>query len=203
MPDYSGLPPSGAYIPDGNQQRYEDRVVHLNENSDWVRGTAHPHPDYVNGLFFLADLGVVVLDQAVDLEIFGTLPEKGLIDTFLHQPKNEQRFTAVGYGLRRINPVKIEFGDERYKNDMMLIGSKGVFGIPDGISVKFSNNNGKAHKGGTFFGDSGGANFVAGTTTIAAITSFGVNGNCAGTGGGYRIDKAVNLEFINSFLLAS
>lgn len=203
VPDYNGFPASGDYARDKNDDRYADREEWLDDHGDWIRGTSNPHPDYIDAAFFLFDMGVVVLDSPVILDEYAELPALGLIDTFLSQPKNTQRFTAVGYGLRLINPVKIEFGDERYKNNMMLIGSKGVFGLPEGISVKFSNNNGKAHRGGTCFGDSGGPNFVAGTTTIAAITSFGINGNCAGTGGGYRIDKAVDLAFINSFLTPS
>jgi hypothetical protein len=201
VPDYDGINPSGDYDRDENQQRYDDRVDWIENNGDWVRGTASLHPAYDNNAFFLYDLGIVVLDEPVDTGgQYGELPEEGYIDTFRNQPKNDQRFTPVGYGLKRINPVMIEFGDERYKSDVMLVNSTGVFGIPMGTSVIFSNNNGKAHKGGTCFGDSGGPIFEADTAKIAAITSFGVNGNCAGTGGGYRIDKAADLGFINSFL---
>jgi hypothetical protein len=32
------------------------------------------------------------------------------------------------------------------------------------------------------------------------VTSFGLNANCAGVGGGYRIDKAEDLAFIEGFL---
>ena len=38
-------------------------------------------------------------------------------------------------------------------------------------------------KGGICFGDSGGPNFLDDGTVVAGITSFGLNGNCAGTGG--------------------
>ena len=36
--------------------------------------------------------------------------------------------------------------------------------------------------------------------TIVAVTSYGLNGNCAGLGAGYRIDKQADLDFIYSFL---
>jgi secreted trypsin-like serine protease len=63
-----------------------------------------------------------------------------------------------------------------------------------------SNN---ANTGGTCFGDSGGPNFVGsnGTETkvVGAVTSFGLNGNCAGTGGVFRIDRQNVLDFIRTF----
>jgi hypothetical protein len=35
---------------------------------------------------------------------------------------------------------------------------------------------------------------------IAGVTSFGINGNCAGTGGVFRIDRAEELAWIEGFL---
>ncbi len=80
----------------------------------------------------------------------------------------------------------------------MPINTVGVFGIPAGVSVTFSNNNGKAHKGGTCFGDSGGPTFESGSSK-RGDQSFG-SSYSAGTEGGYRIDKAADLGFIESFL---
>ena len=54
--------------------------------------------------------------------------------------------------------------------------------------------------GGTCFGDSGGPNFLGDSTVVAGITSFGVNGNCAGTGGVFRTDRKNVLDFIKSYL---
>ena len=109
VPDYDGINPSSAYGRDENQGRYEDRVLWIEGNDDWVRGTAYSHPSYDNNAFFLYDLGIVVLDEPVDTRgQYGTLPEEGYIDTFFAQPKNDKRFEPVGYGLKRVNPVKIE-----------------------------------------------------------------------------------------------
>jgi hypothetical protein len=51
---------------------------------------------------------------------------------------------------------------------------------------------------------SGGPNFLGSGTTestiVAGITSFGINGNCAGTGGVFRTDRQDVLDFIGSFL---
>lgn len=51
---------------------------------------------------------------------------------------------------------------------------------------------------------SGGPNFLNidgyDSNIIAAVTSFGINGNCAGTGGVYRLDKQDDLDWVNSFM---
>ena len=60
-------------------------------------------------------------------------------------------------------------------------------GIVGDFSMLLSNN---AKTGGTCFGDSGGPNFSGDSNVIAAVTSFGINGNCAGTGGVFRLDRA-------------
>ena len=60
-----------------------------------------------------------------------------------------------------------------------------------------SNN---ASTGGTCFGDSGGPNFLGSSSVIAGVTSFGKNGNCAGTGGVFRLDKQDVVDFVRTFL---
>jgi hypothetical protein len=65
------------------------------------------------------------------------------------------------------------------------------------FSMLLSNN---AHSGGTCFGDSGGANFLGDSNLVAGITSFGLNGNCAGTGGVFRTDRQDVVDFVNSYL---
>jgi hypothetical protein len=32
------------------------------------------------------------------------------------------------------------------------------------------------------------------------VTSFGINGNCAGTGGVFRLDRKDVVDFVNQFL---
>jgi secreted trypsin-like serine protease len=87
----------------------------------------------------------------------------------------------------------------RYRATIRLISTRGTAGIPAGTSVLFTNNPGRA-SGGTCFGDSGGPIFWGNTNMIAAVTSFGINPNCVGNGGGYRIDTEEDQAFINGFL---
>ena len=82
--------------------------------------------------------------------------------------------------------------------EVKIINADSAFGEKKaGNSVLFTNN---ASTGGTCSGDSGGPIFVTGTTTIAAVTSYGLNTTCSGTGGGYRIDQPDDLAFIETFL---
>lgn len=163
---------------------------------DTVDGTPYTHPQYNDNAFLLHDLGVVILDEPVYMASYASLPSLGLLDEFANQRGPDYpTMEAVGYGLQEINPVFVEGRRVRLKADLNVIGIKGVFGVPDGTSIKLSNNN---NTGGTCFGDSGGPEFYRGSTVIGAVTSFGVNGNCAGTGGGYRIDQADDLDWLYS-----
>lgn len=47
------------------------------------------------------------------------------------------------------------------------------------------------------FGNLGGSHVVSG------INSYGINGNCAGTGGVYRVDRADDLEWLATFGVTS
>ena len=104
-------------------------------------------------------------------------------------------FTAVGYGLQEINPVFVEAERVRMVAHPHLIQING--GLVGDFSVLLSNNHAT---GGTCFGDSGGPNFIDDTNVIGGVTSFGLNGNCAGTGGVYRVDKADDLNWLADFL---
>ena len=72
-----------------------------------------------------------------------------------------------------------------------------VPGFTGNYSLLLSNN---AHTGGTCFGDSGGPNFLGDSNIVAGVTSFGINGNCAGTGGVFRMDRQDVLDFVGQFL---
>ncbi len=163
-----------------------------------VGGTPHTHPDYNPAAFYLFDLGVVVLDTPVVMDEYAELPEQGVLDDLAKaRGKQDTSITAVGYGLQRINPVFIEAQRIRLQAVLDLVDVKGTAGIPAGTSVMLSGN---AHTGGTCFGDSGGPLLLNDTNVVVAVTSFGLNGNCAGVGGGYRVDMPDDLEWLATFL---
>ena len=162
-----------------------------------VSGVTRTYTEYNPNAFFLADLGVVVLDggDVVNLPVYGSLPSAGQLDELAtRRGRQNTTFTAVGYGLQRINPVFVEDDLVRYVAHPRLIQIN-VPGFTGDFSLLLSNN---ASTGGTCFGDSGGPNFISGTNVIAGVTSFGINGNCAGTGGVFRLDKQPLIDWIMS-----
>ncbi|HEX5807470.1 MAG TPA: trypsin-like serine protease [Anaerolineales bacterium] len=161
-----------------------------------VSGTTYTHPEYDPNAFFLHDLGVVVLDEAIEMETYGALPGLNQLDEYAtKRGQNKVTFTAVGYGLQKSFPDAASWKESALKIRMVaypkLIQING--GLVGDFSILLSNN---AHTGGTCFGDSGGPNFIGDTNVIAGVTSFGMNGNCAGTGGVYRIDQADDLDWL-------
>lgn len=165
-----------------------------------VDGTPYTHPQYNPNAFYLYDLGVVVLDKAVKMDTYGALPELGVLDGIQGSDK-KGALTAVGYGLQKINPVSSQAQRIRLKAVLDILNTQGVFGVPDGTAVAVSGSGvggDGSDSGGTCFGDSGGPQFLTGTNIVAAVTSFGLNGNCAGTGGGYRVDQADDLNWLYS-----
>ena len=127
------------------------------------------------------------------MDEYGVLPELDELDRMkTRRGRQDVTFTAVGYGLQRINPVFIEAERVRMFSRPKLnqINTPGFTGD---YSLLLSNNH---STGGTCFGDSGGPNFIGTSNVIAGVTSFGLNGNCAGTGGVYRVDRADDLEWL-------
>ncbi len=160
------------------------------EATEW-----HAHPLFTESAFFLHDVGVVLLSEAVKLAAgqYGKLPTANQLDAL--QPRSSTVFTAVGYGLQRINPVFIEAEKIRMFAEPHLIQIDG--GIVGNFSLLLSNN---ASTGGTCFGDSGGPDYLGTSNVIAGVTSFALNGNCRGTGGVFRLDRQNVLDFVGQFL---
>jgi secreted trypsin-like serine protease len=159
-----------------------------------VGGTPYTHPNYNPNAFFLFDLGVVVLDKPVKMKKYGKLPALNVLDRLAtERGLQDVTFTAVGYGLQQINPVFVQSERVRMFATPHLIQIN--TGFTGDFSVLLSNNH---STGGTCFGDSGGPNFIGDSNVVGGVTSFGINGNCAGTGGVYRVDRADDLNWIYS-----
>jgi secreted trypsin-like serine protease len=160
------------------------------EATEW-----HSHPLFTESAFFLHDVGLVLLSKAVKLAAgqFGRLPTVNQLDSL--KPSSATTFTSVGYGVQRINPVKIEAEKIRmFANPHLIQINTGFTGD---FSLLLSNN---ASTGGTCFGDSGGPNYLGTGNVIAGVTSFGLNGSCGGTGGVFRLDRQNVLDFVSRFL---
>jgi hypothetical protein len=173
------------------------------EATDWAA-----HPDFENGSFVLHDVGVVRLQGqgfVLPASEYGRLPDVNMLDNLkTRRGQKDETFTAVGYGLQKSFPDQASFLEHNVKTRYMAtprLLQINVPGFTGSFSMLLSNN---AATGGTCFGDSGGPNFVGSgpteTNVIAGVTSFGINGNCAGTGGVFRLDRQDVLDFVNSYL---
>jgi hypothetical protein len=180
----------------------EDGSTHpfpLNREADAegdVGGTPYIHPQYDPEAFWLYDLGLVVLDEPVTMATYGALPTLNQLDALAKKRgKKDLTFTAVGYGLQQAFPDAAEWKEQA--DVIRMVATPRLIQINTGFtgegSLMLSNN---AHTGGTCFGDSGGPNFIGDSNVIAGVTSFGLNGTCAGTGGVYRVDRADDLNWI-------
>lgn len=158
-------------------------------------GTTYTHPQYNPNAFFLYDLGVVVLNEPVVMDEYGELPELNILDQMARRRgQQDVSFTSVGYGLQQASPVpKHELALRTRMVAYPHLIQINAPGFTGDFSIMLSNNHAT---GGTCFGDSGGPNFIGDSNVIGGVTSYGLNGNCAGTGGVYRVDRADDLDWL-------
>jgi hypothetical protein len=197
FPDLSGLDSSLSFDGD-NEARYEQWSSALDKDRTWRRGTAYHHPNYDDQSFYMADVGVVVLDKALKRVEVAELPPVGYLDGVLADRHDDKLFTPVGYGVQSMVPT-YDPGGTRQWSTSKLIDLRGTHGIPAGTVATFSNNLGVDHQGGACSGDSGGPIFKQGTFLIGAITSYGIS-PCIGNDGAYRIDKTLDLAWLRSYV---
>lgn len=158
------------------------------------------HPLYPTASFVFHDVGMIELAAPVTLAAgqYGLLPTAGQLDRLKVGKKTT--FTSVGYGLQAAYPDATAWKESRQRVRMVAyprLIQINVPGFTGSFSMLLSNNH---STGGTCFGDSGGPNFLGSSMTVAGVTSFGLNSNCAGTGGVFRLDKRDVLDFITGFM---
>ena len=162
------------------------------------------HPDYhmggSKGLtdWLTRDVGIIILEEEVELDEYAELPSAGLVDTL----SMKQDVDIVGYGVQYQihgggppNWDFIDFG-YRYYSEAQIISSKHI--MSDEF-MRTTSNPGQG-KGGTCYGDSGSPILLAGTNTVLGICSWGTNRNCAGVSYQQRVDIPEILDWINGFL---
>jgi len=155
------------------------------------------HPDYPTTSFVVHDVGMIELADPVYLDEYGQLPAVDSLDRLkTKRGLQDVTFTSVGYGLQEINPVFEQADRVRMVAHPRLIQIN-VPGFTGDFSLLLSNNH---STGGTCFGDSGGPNFLGDSNVVAGVTSFGINGNCAGTGGVLRVDRQTVHDFMSDLM---
>ncbi len=188
-----------------------DPLAYLAGSDHWVEGDAIPHPDF-NDLATLPntfDVGVVELSAPIATGgTFGQLPEQGFLDSLFTRRGStvERRVELVGFGMQGTVPAFAQADYVRYRGISTITGLDGS-ALQGGQNLQLSNTPGQGTgPGGACFGDSGGPAFwihpATGekTTTVVAVTSFGITGHCAGTAFAFRTDTDTALDFVHQFI---
>jgi hypothetical protein len=140
------------------------------------------------------DAGVVVLDSPYTPPSgqFGILPGVGAVDAYVAaNAKQDTRFRSSGYGVSDQDPRPVSFRERLMAWGWLVENASRV--TPYNLKTTANPAQGK---GGSCSGDSGGPVFFEGTRTIAAVVSFGMNGQCKGLDFSYRLDRAEILSWI-------
>lgn len=135
------------------------------------------------------DVGLVILDTPIATVDgnYASLATAGSVDTL----PTGTPVTFSGYGVSS-EPHVLSLRERLMATGFILNTHSNT---TNGFNVLVSNSPGGG-RGGTCFGDSGGPLLYDSTDIILGVTSFGTNGNCAGTGYYYRIDQAAVLAWI-------
>jgi V8-like Glu-specific endopeptidase len=199
-PPYSGMRVFTESDVDNGNNNYPFAGPNSVEAVSWAA-----HPLYETAPFFVHDVGVVILKAPGvvldDPDDYGVLPDTDQLDALkTRRGKQDVTFTSVGYGLQKSFPDAASWKNVSNRVRMVAhpkLNQINVPGFTGDFSLLLSNN---ANTGGTCFGDSGGPNFLGTSNVVAGVTSFGINGNCAGTGGVFRMDRQNVLDFVNGYL---
>jgi secreted trypsin-like serine protease len=196
--EFSGMRVFTESAVDGGNNNYPFAGPNSVEAVRWAA-----HPLYPTAPFFVHDVGMIELAQPINDVPYASLPPVDSLDALGNKRGvQDVTFTSVGYGLQaaqRNNPtphahtVGVRVRMVAYPK-LDQINAPGMTGD---YAMLLSNN---ANTGGTCFGDSGGPNFLGSSNVVAAVTSFGLNNNCAGTGGVFRVDRQNVQDFIYDFM---
>jgi Trypsin len=154
-----------------------------------LSGTAYTHPHYSDftDLRTWNDVGVIVLDKAVENINPALLPPRDFLDAFAQPILNSTLFTVVGYGteVRKADSGPQKPTPENYPLIRRVTTSPGQKLMTQVLQLN-GNINDVRGGGGTCFGDSGGPVFLSGY--LVADTSYGYTANCRYLGGYQRLD---------------
>jgi secreted trypsin-like serine protease len=155
------------------------------------------------------DIGIVILDQPINMPAYASLASAGTIETLQnHRGVQDATLRTSGYGLsyRLITPPKGPNAGNannvtvsyrvRLQADMDFSGMNGT----NASGYSFQANGNGNNSGGTCNGDSGGPVFWPSTSNrVVAVVSWGINNaGCRGIGYYYRTDRGEVLSWIQS-----
>ncbi|HEX9379988.1 MAG TPA: trypsin-like serine protease [Gaiellaceae bacterium] len=166
--------------------------------SKLIAGTAHTNPAYNQAQSDPGDIAVITLSKEVNITPV-QLPTAGLLDQMKKAGTLNQStvFTSVGYGVHE--PV-LGGGQPYFPFTSDRNYAIGTFDALNNAWLRISQNNATGD-GGTCFGDSGGPEFLGGTSSNLQV-SLTVTGDamCLATNVDYRIDTAAARAFLANYV---
>ena len=194
--------PARADYPD-EESLYIARSTWLNNNPDYISGTAYPNPKYDNfsGFPVNYDVGVVELDETAPITTYGELAPLGTAETLAGttgRNRNAALVENVGYGIQAIQPNPMD-ESTRYKSTSRIVEVNGNASSGGNLHT-LNNPSAVGGRGGTCFGDSGGPVLVNNTNQVIAVVSYGFSGTCHGADYSWRVDTQDSYNFILPYL---
>lgn len=164
------------------------------KGAKWLEVSGYAsHPELNFNAHDWHDLGVVILEKAVQNLQPVALPPEGYLDGLDAAGQLKRaKFAVVGYGTdENIEPTGVR----------MIALSEFLNLQPAWLYMSQNPNTGDS---GTCFGDSGGPTFhdSGGGEILVAVTSWG-DAVCIATGVNYRVDTASSLGFLTSVIAAN
>jgi len=140
------------------------------------------------------DVGVVILDQAIELAEYAKLASPGTLNSLqFARGLQDTTFLMSGYGVSYRSPVSIVSFRSRLMAEGQLVNLNSINNA--GFNLQTEGNG--LNQGGTCGGDSGGPVFYpSDSDTIVGVTSFGLNLYCRGVDFAYRTDRQVVIDWI-------
>jgi V8-like Glu-specific endopeptidase len=173
----AALAAGGAYVVFGDSL----------ESGSWkpIHGTAVTDPAYGHDSSDPHDLGVIVLDSDAPVAP-ATLPTAGAADRLA---KDGVSPVSVGYGYsQRLDNKGFVYDGFRHAAAMPVVSESSTL-------LRISSQTGAE----LCFGDSGGPQYLPGSSTIVSVTSGG-NTVCKGNATTTRLDSASALGFLSAFV---
>jgi secreted trypsin-like serine protease len=166
------------------------------DGAHYGQPVTHPAFNNFEGFPNSSDLGVVLLEEPVDLPAYASLPGIGALDGLMPRPgQPNAQFTAIGFGLQAVVP----FMREEY---IRFRGTPTVLDMAttsDGFNIYLSSGRSR-RPAAPCVSDAGGPAFIGSSSVIAAVGSAVSNATCAGAGYYSRVDTEYAQEFIRGFL---
>lgn len=180
----------------------EDALIWLDTAGEFDPSTGvpgqpvtHPAFDDFSGYPNSSDLGVVLLEEPIDLPVYAQLPAVGTFDnvgTGLGGP-----FTSVGFSLEAVVPFMqeayIRVAVQPYAVDL---------GTPptDGFHLNLLPVAARSSGDAMCVGARGRPAFIGSTTVLAGIASVVSTSGCTGAAFYFRLDTPFAQEFVRGFL---